>query len=70
MWGDLRYTLAFGQGVAVTAVQMASVYATIANGGIRVAPSIVAGTTRPRRPVRPGAAPASQPGAPARTART
>ena len=44
-WGDLRYTMAFGQGVAVTAVQMASVYATIANGGIRVAPSIVAGTT-------------------------
>jgi cell division protein FtsI (penicillin-binding protein 3) len=44
-WGDERYTLAFGQGVAVTAVQMASVYATIANGGVRVAPSVVAGTT-------------------------
>jgi cell division protein FtsI (penicillin-binding protein 3) len=44
-WGDTRYTLAFGQGVAVNAVQMASVYATIANGGIRVQPSIVAGTT-------------------------
>jgi cell division protein FtsI (penicillin-binding protein 3) len=45
-WGDERYTMAFGQGVAVTAVQMASVYATIANGGVRVQPSIVAGTTR------------------------
>ena len=44
-WGHERYTLAFGQGVAVTAVQMASVYATIANGGVRVQPSIVAGTT-------------------------
>jgi cell division protein FtsI (penicillin-binding protein 3) len=44
-WGDERYTLSFGQGVAVTAVQMASVYATIANGGVRVAPSLVAGTT-------------------------
>jgi cell division protein FtsI (penicillin-binding protein 3) len=44
-WGNERYTLAFGQGVAVTAVQMASVYATIANGGVRVTPSIVAGTT-------------------------
>ena len=44
-WGDERYTMAFGQGVAVTAVQMASVYATIANGGVRVQPSIVAGTT-------------------------
>jgi len=44
-WGDERYTLAFGQGVAATAVQMAGVYATIANGGVRVTPSIVAGTT-------------------------
>ena len=44
-WGDQRYTLAFGQGVAATAVQMASVYATIANGGIRVQPTIIAGTT-------------------------
>jgi cell division protein FtsI (penicillin-binding protein 3) len=44
-WGGERYTLSFGQGVAVTAVQMASVYATIANGGVRVAPSIVDGTT-------------------------
>jgi len=46
-FGDTRYTLAFGQGVAVNAVQMASVYATIANKGIRVQPSIVAGTTSP-----------------------
>jgi cell division protein FtsI (penicillin-binding protein 3) len=46
-WGDSRYTLAFGQGVAVNAVQMASVYATIANGGVRVQPSIVAGTAPP-----------------------
>jgi cell division protein FtsI (penicillin-binding protein 3) len=44
-WGDERYTMAFGQGVAVTAVQMASVYATIANGGVRVTPSVVAGVT-------------------------
>src|SRR5262249_1501905 len=44
-WGSERYTLAFGQGVAATAVQMAGVYATIANHGIRVSPSIVAGTT-------------------------
>jgi cell division protein FtsI (penicillin-binding protein 3) len=43
-YGDTPYTLSFGQGVAVNAVQMASVYATIANGGVRVQPSIVAGT--------------------------
>ncbi len=42
---DERYELSFGQGVAVNAVQMASVYATIANGGVRVQPSIVTGTT-------------------------
>jgi cell division protein FtsI (penicillin-binding protein 3) len=42
--GDERYTLAFGQGVAVNAVQMASVYATIANNGIRVQPRLIAGT--------------------------
>ena len=46
-WGNERYTLAFGQGVAATAVQMAGVYAAIANGGVRVSPSIVAGTTEP-----------------------
>jgi cell division protein FtsI (penicillin-binding protein 3) len=44
-WGNERYTLAFGQGVAATAVQMAGVYAAIANHGVRVSPSIVAGTT-------------------------
>jgi cell division protein FtsI (penicillin-binding protein 3) len=46
-WADERYTLAYGQGVDVTALQMASVYATIANGGVRVQPRIVAGTTSP-----------------------
>jgi cell division protein FtsI (penicillin-binding protein 3) len=42
---DTRYTLSFGQGVAVTALQMAEVYATIANGGVRVQPTLVEGTT-------------------------
>jgi cell division protein FtsI (penicillin-binding protein 3) len=41
---DERYTLAFGQGISVNAVQMASVYATIANGGVRVTPTLIAGT--------------------------
>lgn len=31
----------FGQGVAVTPLEMASVYATIANGGIRMQPTII-----------------------------
>jgi cell division protein FtsI (penicillin-binding protein 3) len=59
-WADLRYTMAFGQGVAVTAVQMASVYATIANGGVRVDPSIVAGTTSPSGHFGPAARPGRQ----------
>jgi cell division protein FtsI (penicillin-binding protein 3) len=42
---DTRYTLSFGQGVAATAIQMAEVYATIANGGVKVQPTLVVGTT-------------------------
>jgi cell division protein FtsI (penicillin-binding protein 3) len=56
-YGDTRYTLSFGQGVAVTAVQMASVYATIANGGVRVQPSVVAGTTNGGGTFTPAPAP-------------
>ena len=59
-WGDERYTLAFGQGVAATAVQMANVYATIANEGIRVTPSIVAGTAGPSGNFVPAPAPHRQ----------
>jgi cell division protein FtsI (penicillin-binding protein 3) len=43
-WSDDPYEFSFGQGVGVTAIQMASVYATIANGGVRVQPTLVAGT--------------------------
>jgi cell division protein FtsI (penicillin-binding protein 3) len=56
-WGDERYTLSFGQGVAANAVQMADVYATIANGGVRVTPSIIAGTTNGAGTFTPAAAP-------------
>ena len=44
-WADERYTLSYGQGVDVTALQMASVYATLANGGVRVQPRLIAGTS-------------------------
>ncbi|MEV4162920.1 penicillin-binding transpeptidase domain-containing protein [Nonomuraea dietziae] len=43
--GTQRCTVAYGQGVSVTALQTASVYQTIANGGVRVQPQIVAGMT-------------------------
>lgn len=36
-------TIPFGQGMSVTALQMASVYAAIANGGVRVPPRLVEG---------------------------
>ncbi len=40
-----RYTVVFGQGISVTALQMASVFQTIANDGVRIPPRIVAGRT-------------------------
>ena len=49
--------IAFGQGVAVTAVQMAAAVSTIANGGVYVPPTLVAGTTTPDGVHHPGAAP-------------
>jgi cell division protein FtsI (penicillin-binding protein 3) len=55
-WGDERYTLSFGQGVAVSAVQMASVYQAIANGGVRVQPSIIAGASSGSGKFTPAAA--------------
>jgi cell division protein FtsI (penicillin-binding protein 3) len=50
-------TTAFGQGIGVTALQVASVYATIANGGIRVTPNLVAGRIDPSGAFSPSAAP-------------
>jgi cell division protein FtsI (penicillin-binding protein 3) len=43
-WGTSMATIPIGQGIAVTPLQMASVYATIANGGVRVPPRLVRGT--------------------------
>ncbi|HEX4818289.1 MAG TPA: penicillin-binding transpeptidase domain-containing protein, partial [Nonomuraea sp.] len=43
--GSQSCTVAYGQGVSVTALQMASVYQAIANGGVKIEPQIVAGAT-------------------------
>ncbi len=44
-WSDTSIgTIAIGQGVAVTAIQMVAAYNTIANGGVYVAPKLVAAT--------------------------
>jgi cell division protein FtsI (penicillin-binding protein 3) len=65
---DNRYEYAFGQGVGVTAIQMASVYATIANDGVRVAPRLVAGTVGASGHFTPAPRPASRRVIQARTA--
>jgi cell division protein FtsI (penicillin-binding protein 3) len=44
-WADLtRDTIAFGQGVSVSTVQMATAYATIANGGTRLPARLIDAT--------------------------
>jgi cell division protein FtsI (penicillin-binding protein 3) len=43
--GTKQATVAFGQGISVTAVQAASVFQTIANDGVRVAPRLVDSVT-------------------------
>ncbi|MFL6111620.1 MAG: peptidoglycan D,D-transpeptidase FtsI family protein [Catenulispora sp.] len=61
-WSDTeRYTVLYGQGVSATAVQDASVYQTIANGGVRIAPSLVAGWTDASGKFIPGPAPQQTP---------
>ncbi|WP_030205550.1 peptidoglycan D,D-transpeptidase FtsI family protein [Streptomyces bikiniensis] len=42
-----QYTIPFGQGLSVNAMQAASVYSTVANGGVRTAPTLVRGTRGP-----------------------
>ncbi|MBD8079199.1 peptidoglycan D,D-transpeptidase FtsI family protein [Cellulosimicrobium arenosum] len=43
--GRTEYAVLFGQSVSVNAVQATSVFATVANGGLRMTPRVVAGTT-------------------------
>jgi cell division protein FtsI (penicillin-binding protein 3) len=42
-----QYTIPFGQGLSLNALQATSVYATVANGGVRVEPSLIRGITGP-----------------------
>jgi cell division protein FtsI (penicillin-binding protein 3) len=42
-----QYTIPFGQGVSINAMQAASVYSTIANGGVRIEPTLVRATKGP-----------------------
>ncbi|PBC99671.1 peptidoglycan synthetase FtsI [Streptomyces sp. OV198] len=52
-----QYTIPFGQGMSINAMQAASVYSTIANGGVRVEPTLVRGTKGPDGRFTPAAQP-------------
>jgi len=56
LWSDTSLaTMAYGQGIAVTPLQMISVYATIANDGLWVQPRLVRGTVDPEGILHPAA---------------
>ncbi len=68
-WSGTSFpTIAFGQGLSMNSVQVASVYATIANGGVRVAPTLVSGYTNPDGTQSPAPTPATTRVVSARTA--
>ena len=50
--GRTRYTTSFGQGYSVNALQMVSAVGTFANDGVRVQPSLIAGTRQTDGSVR------------------
>jgi cell division protein FtsI (penicillin-binding protein 3) len=52
-----QYTIPFGQGMSLNALQAASVYSTIANGGVRVEPTLVRGAKGPDGRFTPAPAP-------------
>ena len=51
-WYSDKYTHLFGQGVAVTSLQMAYAYQAIANGGVRLDPLLVESCTAPDGSIR------------------
>ncbi|MGW1779764.1 peptidoglycan D,D-transpeptidase FtsI family protein [Streptomyces sp. NPDC002143] len=65
-----QYTIPFGQGMSLNALQAASVYSTIANGGVRVEPTLVRGTKGPDGRFTPAEAPAKSRVVSQKTAKT
>jgi len=57
---DAHGSIPIGLGVAVTPLQMAAVYAAIANGGVYVRPHLVQATIEPDGSVTPAPAPATR----------
>ncbi|MFI5755313.1 peptidoglycan D,D-transpeptidase FtsI family protein [Streptomyces sp. NPDC051569] len=52
-----QYTIPFGQGLSLNAMQAASVYSTIANDGVRIEPTLIRGTRGPDGRFTPAPAP-------------
>ncbi|QCX76026.1 Penicillin-binding protein PbpB [Streptomyces sp. YIM 121038] len=52
-----QFTIPFGQGVSINAMQAASVYSTLANDGVRIEPTLVRGTKGPDGRFTPAPAP-------------
>ncbi|MFF2654648.1 peptidoglycan D,D-transpeptidase FtsI family protein [Streptomyces sp. NPDC058045] len=65
-----QYTIPFGQGFSINAVQAASIYSTIADGGVRTEPTLVRGTKGPDGRFTPADAPDRRRVVSAATART
>lgn len=58
--GPTIATIPIGQGIAVTAMQMAAAYSTLANRGVRVEPQLVSAMTNDNGRVEPSAMPAKK----------
>ncbi|WP_406266495.1 penicillin-binding protein 2 [Streptomyces sp. NBC_00191] len=65
-----QYTIPFGQGLSLNAMQAASVYSTIANGGVRIEPTLIRGTKGPDGRFTPAPAPGKTRVVSEQTART
>ena len=59
-WGTSLPTIAIGQGVGVTLLQLSSAYATVANAGVAVEPTLVRGTVGEDGRLTPATAPDQQ----------
>ncbi len=68
--GTTAPTVAFGQGYSLTAMQATSIFATIANDGVRVSPTVIAGTSDASGKFTPAAGRTSQRAISAETAQT
>jgi cell division protein FtsI (penicillin-binding protein 3) len=69
-WGTAMGTIPIGQGVAATSVQIASAYAAVANGGVRVQPSLVKGSIDAHGVMHPAPPPKTTRAIQAKTAAT